>query len=169
MHYKAWAWALKVLAAVSQAWTLARLKAESAWKAREQAAACHCRRQAKTQAWLKALRPIEPKAIDDERATIIRAAHYETIASMEGWRDFIGVVTHYRQQLERSLLEGKFAPVQRPNATTDDEVRAMIFICDRLLGIPSAIASRYDITRDRQKQRERLLSRAESWSTDALA
>jgi hypothetical protein len=88
---------------------------------------------------------------------------------MDGWRDFIGVLAGYRHQLEQSLLQGKFATTHRPNGTTDDEVRAMIFMCDRLLSIPTTIESRYAVTRERQKERERLIARADSWSTDVLA
>lgn len=94
------------------------------------------------EAWTKAL-GVQPRK--GSKVEILRLASlYEELRHTEGWRDFITLVTNYKTQLSNDLLTGKFSGSREPGVT-DNEIRAMLFVINRILAIPTEIDLRYEM------------------------
>lgn len=113
-------------------------------------------------AWIKRLGKVEapPRVGGDAAIVVKRAALYEDLEHTDGWLDFIGMVQHYRHQLEHDLLYGR-PGIDRTQANTDTDLRAMLFILGRILAIPADARARFDAWRLEQDLKERMVQRAD--------
>lgn len=114
------------------------------------------------EAWIKRLGKVGPR-LQGQADIIRRAALYEELATTDGWKDFIGVVTTFREQLQRDLLYGQFQDRSGP-PVSDREIRAMLYMCSKLLSVPALAAAAFDNWRDNQD----IVARAQRKGLDRL-
>lgn len=113
------------------------------------------------EAWIKGLNLPKPKLHTREADIVFTASIYEHLEGDKGWKDFLGRVKAVREQLVNDLVKGKFSH-NRPNVLTDDDVRAMLFIVDRLLDIPAGAKAEFEAWKQRQDSQVKVQGRIES-------
>ena len=80
---------------------------------------------------------------DPRLEVTLRAAAYEDVKRMDGWRDYMAIIEAWRRNLEENLTWGRFSRGRRPFGTSDDDIRAMLFVLNRLMTIPAEIDASY--------------------------
>jgi hypothetical protein len=120
--------------------------------------------------YMEALRPLDPPSLSAVPAEQIRnmlhtASIMDDLDRSEGWRQLVGQVRAARNALVEDLALGKFRPARKPPLTTE-EVQAMVFALDTVIGIPATARAAYEQWRQSQQAQhaatEKLDARAEN-------
>jgi len=77
---------------------------------------------------------------------------YDETTRTDGWRDLMSRLEIVRETLTNSLRRGKFDTAYNAG-TTDDELRAMLWVLDKFIEIPAMAKLEYDSWRDRENKR----------------
>ena len=93
-------------------------------------------------------------------AIIQRAVLYGELEAHPAFRDFVGIVERWRTQLLDDLRWGHLRR-GRAFGTTDDEVRAMLYILGNVLEVPTSAKESYDRLRVLEDEAAKALHRAE--------
>lgn len=136
-------------------WTRIVMWAVSLPRPRRLCPACH---NATSARWLEAVRPLTPRLHRNESDLIHTAAIYADLKHSEGWRDFWGRVEAARTEVVERLLKGVYRGTGDTQAS-DDELRAMLFALNLVMGIPISAEDEFEQWKAARAQRRRLAHR----------
>lgn len=103
-----------------------------------------------------------PEGRERAKAKIIqRAILYQEAEAHPGIRDWIAHVTRWKTQLEGDLRWGHLRR-DRAFGTTDDEIRAMLYVLGLVLDVPAQAHAAYDRVRQQDDEAARIMARVEA-------